>query len=70
VEINGNLCPNKKSMEKDLLPENLRPVCFGDEAKFVTYMEETAANSECARCPSENECGEFILFKCSRELNF
>jgi hypothetical protein len=57
-------------MEKDPLPENLRPVCFGDEAKFVTYMEETAANSECARCPSENECGEFILFKCSRELNF
>jgi hypothetical protein len=50
--------------------ENPRPACFGDEAKFVTYMEETADTSECARCPSENECGEFILFQCSRELNF
>ena len=48
----------------------LRPACFGDETKFVTYMEEQPADAECARCPSENECGEFILLKCSRELCF
>ena len=50
--------------------ENVRPVCFGDEAKFVAYMENLAANSECARCPSEDECGECILLKCSREVIF
>jgi len=33
-------------------------------------MEAENPESECARCPSENECGEFILFKCSRELMF
>ncbi len=48
----------------------MRPACFGDETKFVTYMEEQAAGSECACCPSENDCGEFILLKCSRELCF
>jgi hypothetical protein len=57
-------------MNKDPLPENPRPVCFGDEAKFVTYMEALAGDAECASCPSENECGEFVLFKCSRELIF
>lgn len=57
-------------MNKDPLPENPRPVCFGDEAKFIHYMEASANDSECAICPSENECGEFILFKCSRELIF
>jgi hypothetical protein len=57
-------------MNKDPLPENPRPVCFGDEAKFVTYLEAPAGDAECASCPSENECGEFVLFKCSRELIF
>ena len=57
-------------MNKDPLPENPRPVCFGDEAKFVTYLEAPAGDTECASCPSENECGEFVLFKCSRELIF
>jgi hypothetical protein len=60
----------KESMKKDTLSENPRPVCFGDEAKFVTYMEAPAGDAECASCPSENECGEFIIFKCSRELTF
>jgi hypothetical protein len=50
--------------------EKPRPACFGDEAKFVAYMETMAADAECARCPSEDECGEFILLKCSRELIF
>ena len=50
--------------------ENRRPACFGDEAKFVTYMETLAADAECGKCPSEDECGEFILLKCSRELLF
>ena len=58
--------PNDKGFEQP----NLRPACFGDEAKFVNYIEEQAAGSECAGCPSESDCGEFILLKCSRELIF
>jgi hypothetical protein len=50
--------------------EKGRPACFGDEAKYVAYMETIAADAECAKCPSEDECGEFILLKCSRELVF
>jgi hypothetical protein len=61
---------NMESKDKDLGQATLRPACFGDETKFVAYMEEQAADSECARCPSEDECGEFILLKCSRELCF
>jgi len=57
-------------MESDLLEEKKRPSCFGDEAKFVNYLENSAADCECAKCPSENECGEYILLKCSRELIF
>jgi hypothetical protein len=56
--------------DEELRAKNSRPVCFGDEAKFVAYMENLAAESECARCPSEDDCGEFILFKCSRESMF
>jgi hypothetical protein len=57
-------------MDKDSLTENPRPACFGDEAKFISHLEKAAADSECAKCFSEDECGEFILFKCSRELIF
>ena len=57
-------------MAKDSGELNPRPACFGDEAKFVTHMENPTADSECAKCPSEDECGEFILLKCSRELIF
>jgi len=51
-------------------PEKQRPTCFGDEVKFIAYMETVAADAECALCTSEDECGEFILMKCSRELIF
>jgi hypothetical protein len=54
--------------DEDLTQEKVRPVCFGDETKFVAYMENLAADSECARCPSEDACGECILLKCSREV--
>jgi hypothetical protein len=54
----------------ELKQKNSRPACFGDEAKFVAYMENLAVDSECARCPSEDECGECILLKCSREVIF
>ncbi len=54
----------------DSKPEKNRPACFGDEAKYVDYMETLAADAECTTCPSEDECGEFILLKCSRELIF
>jgi len=54
----------------DSKTEKRRPACFGDEAKYVAYMEAAAVDAECARCPSEDECGEFILLKCSRELIF
>jgi len=57
-------------MEKDSLPENQRPACFGDEAKFISHMENTDPDTECAKCSREDECGEFILLKCSQELNF
>ena len=57
-------------MIKDSMELNSRPACFGDEAKFVIYMETSAADSECAKCPSLEECGEFILLQCSRELFF
>jgi hypothetical protein len=56
--------------DDELKVKNSRPACFGDDAKFVAYMENLAADSECAHCPSENDCGEFILFKCSRESMF
>jgi hypothetical protein len=57
-------------IEKDFGQQNPRPACFGDEVKFVDYLEDQGADSQCRRCPSENECGEFILLKCSRELIF
>ena len=56
--------------DDELGKKNPRPACFGDEAKFVAYMDNQAADSECARCPSENDCGEYILLKCSRESIF
>jgi len=54
----------------DSKPERHRPACFGDEVKYVASLETIAADAECAKCPSEDECGEFILLKCSRELIF
>ncbi|MGQ9693845.1 MAG: hypothetical protein ACUVWV_03770 [Thermodesulfobacteriota bacterium] len=57
-------------MESTAGEEKKRPSCFGDEAKFVNYLENTAEDCECAKCPRENECGEYILLKCSRELIF
>lgn len=57
-------------MENIPLEEKKRPPCFGDEAKFVNYLENSLKDSECAKCPNENECGEYILLKCSRELIF
>jgi len=47
-----------------------RPACFGDEVKFVAHMDDEGNDSECSQCPSENDCGEYILLKCSRELIF
>jgi len=55
---------------KDARVQDQRPDCFGNEVKFVTYMETSPAGAECAECPCEGECGEFILLKCSRELIF
>lgn len=57
-------------MENLPLEEKKKPPCFGDEAKFVNYLENSPGDSECAKCPNENECGEYILLKCSRELIF
>ena len=59
-----------ETKEDELKSKNARPACFGDEAKFVAYMENQAAQSECGRCPSENDCGEYILLKCSWETMF
>jgi len=56
--------------DDELKQRNPRPVCFGDEVKFVSYMENQASDSECGRCPSENDCGEYILLKCSWETMF
>jgi hypothetical protein len=56
--------------EKNPGPPEKRPPCFGDEVKFINYIENTESDCECARCPSESNCGEFILLKCSRELTF
>jgi hypothetical protein len=56
--------------DDELGKKNTRPACFGDEAKFVAYIENPAADSECARCASEDECGECILLKCSWESIF
>ncbi len=55
-------------MEKEPPSEKPVPVCFGDEVKFVTYMETPDDKAECSRCPKESECGEYILLKCSQEL--
>jgi hypothetical protein len=59
-----------ESSESKAAPAENRPACFGDEIKFIAYLENTGADCECAHCPSENDCGEFILLKCSRELIF
>jgi hypothetical protein len=59
-----------EALEKNVDQENRRPACFGNEAKFVAYMEASSPDSECLKCPSENDCGEYILLKCSRELMF
>jgi hypothetical protein len=56
--------------DQDLQPQRVRPACFGDEGKFVSYMEDQPADCECSRCPDENDCGEFVLMKCARELIF
>ena len=56
--------------DDELAKKNTRPACFGDEAKFVAYMENQALESECAHCPCENDCGEYILLKCSWETMF
>jgi hypothetical protein len=57
--------------DKDPGPPPKRPSCFGDEVKFINYIEDTEkADCECSRCPSESDCGEFILLKCSREVAF
>ena len=67
------MCQNSGEMDSgatDSNQEKRRPACFGDEAKYVAYMERATADAECAGCPSEDECGEFILLKCSRELIF
>jgi hypothetical protein len=66
----GKISFKMETMAKDAMPRPPRPACFGDEAKFVIYMETSAVDSECAKCPSEDDCGEFILLKCSRELIF
>jgi hypothetical protein len=66
----GKMSLEMEPMTKDSGEQNPRPACFGDEAKFVNYMEAPTADSECAKCPSEDDCGEFILIKCSRELIF
>ena len=42
--------------DDELGKKNFELRCFGDEAKFVAYMENQASGSECAKCPSENEC--------------
>ena len=73
VENSTPLCQNGWEMELETEKckhPSPRPACFGDEVKFIQHMEEQASDSECAGCPSENECGEFILLKCSRELLF
>jgi hypothetical protein len=57
-------------MDEQSKEKNPRPGCFGDEVKFVAYIENQAPASECARCPFEDECGEYILLKCSRETMF
>jgi hypothetical protein len=59
-----------ESDERNPGPPPKRPPCFGDEVKFINYVETSGAGCECARCDSESDCGEFILLKCARELIF
>jgi hypothetical protein len=59
-----------ENFEREQKPEIARPACFGSEGKFMEHLEAEEDKTECAGCPSENDCGEFILFKCSRELMF
>ena len=63
------LASKEKEMKLDQpkLPE-VRPSCFGDEAKYVGFLEDQMTGSGCETCVFEPECGEFILRKCSREL--
>ncbi len=59
-----------ESWEKGPVRPEQRPSCFGDEVKFVAHMDDEENESDCSRCSCENDCGEFILLKCSRELIF
>jgi hypothetical protein len=59
-----------EALEKSQGQEINQPACFGNEVKFVAYLEAADPDSECPKCPSENACGEYILLKCSRELMF
>ncbi len=72
VENSTPLCQNGSKMELNMeeAKSKSRPPCFGDEVKFIQHMDEQSSDSECGRCPSEGECGEYILMKCSRELIF
>ena len=72
IEKAKEMWHNFKYMEtmEEKVETPMRPRCFGDEGTFMDYLENSEGNSPCRTCPSENECGEFILFKCSRELCF
>jgi hypothetical protein len=59
-----------ETWKKESVRPEQRPSCFGDEVKFMAHMDDEGDESDCRRCPSENDCGEFILMKCSRELIF
>ncbi len=66
----GKITLEMEAAAKEISGEKKFPPCFGDEAKYVTYIEDYGADCECARCSSESDCGEYILLKCSRELIF
>ena len=55
-------------LDQPLSSPKPRPSCFGDEVKYVDFLEDQTAGSACETCLCEPECGEFILQKCSREL--
>jgi hypothetical protein len=61
---------NMESLNKDPMGKDRKPSCFGDESKFIGFLENSKADSECALCSNQSECEEEILLNCSRDLIF
>ncbi|MBI4496257.1 MAG: hypothetical protein HY697_04905 [Deltaproteobacteria bacterium] len=69
LERYAKIAPMDHNGQEDK-PAAGRPACFGNEARYILYLETADPEAECAKCPASNSCGEYILLQCSREVIF